>query len=60
MLTLLIAALGSVAIISAEHHRSTVNTIILVVAASAAVGSLAALAGLSGRFAVLRGDMRDW
>ncbi|HTQ68322.1 MAG TPA: hypothetical protein VMI13_06480 [Solirubrobacteraceae bacterium] len=60
LLTLFIAALGSVAIISAEHQRSTVNTLILIVAVAAAVGSLAALVGLSGWFGVLRGDVRDW
>jgi hypothetical protein len=56
LLTLLIAALGSVAVLSAEQHRSTLNTLILSVAALAAVGGGAALVGGSVWFGVVRKD----
>ncbi len=58
LLTLFIAALGSVAVIGSEHHRSTVNTAILVVAAVAAVGSLLALVLGPVTFSVLKKDVR--
>jgi hypothetical protein len=60
LLTLFIAALGSVAVIGAEHQRSTVNTVILVVAALAAAGSLLALLIGSVWFGVLRKDLAEW
>ncbi len=60
LLTLLIAALGSVAILSSEHHRSTLNTAILVVLAVAAAGSLLALVLGSTPIAVLRRDVHAW
>lgn len=56
LLTLLVAALGSVAVLSAEHHRSTLNTLILCIAAVAAVGSGLALVGGSVWFGVVRKD----
>ena len=57
LLTLLIAALGSVAVLSAEQHRSTLNALILGVAALAAVGSGGALVGGSVWFGVVRKDV---
>jgi hypothetical protein len=60
LLTLLTAALGSVAILSSEHHRSALNTAILLVLAVAAAGSLLALVLGSTWLAVARKDVRDW
>lgn len=56
LLTLLIAALGSVAVLSAKQYRSPLNTLILGVAAFAAVGSGSALVGGSVWFGVVRKD----
>ena len=56
LLTLLIAALGSVAVLNAEQPRSTLNTLILSVAALAAAGSSAALVGGSVWFDIVRKD----
>ena len=60
LLALFIAALGSVAITGAEQHRSPTNTLILVIAATAAVGSLLALVLGSIWFGVLEKDVREW
>jgi hypothetical protein len=58
--TLFIAALGSVALLGAEHSRSTINTVILAVAAGAAAGSLLALVIGPVAFSVFKRDVRRW
>jgi len=60
LLTLLIAALGSIAVLSAEKHRSPLNTAILIVAGAAAAGSTLALIFGSEPWRVIRRDVRSW
>jgi hypothetical protein len=60
LITLLLAALTIIAVVSPEHHRSTTNTVILAVAIMAVAGSTAALALGSVWLAVLRRDLREW
>jgi hypothetical protein len=60
LITLLIASLTVVAVVSPEHHRSTTNTAILVLAVVTAAGSLLALVLGSVAFGVARKDVRSW
>jgi hypothetical protein len=60
LLTLLIAALGSIAVLTAEKDRSPLNTAILIVAAAAAAGSMLALIFGSEPWRVVRRDVRSW
>jgi hypothetical protein len=61
LLTLLLAALTIVAVVSPEHHRSSTNTVILYVAIVAATGSVLALALGSVWFSVAKKDLeRLW
>lgn len=60
LITLLIASLTVVAVVSPEHHRSTTNTSILVFAVVTAAGSLLALVLGSVAFGVARKDIRSW
>jgi hypothetical protein len=60
LITLLIVSLTIVAVVSPEHHRSTTNTAILIVAYVAAAGSFLALVLGSVWFGVLRKDLLAW
>jgi hypothetical protein len=60
LITLLLAALTIIAVVSPEHHRSATNTVILAVAIVAAAGSIVSLTLGSVWFAVLRRDVQGW
>jgi hypothetical protein len=59
LLTLATAALGSVALLAAEHHRSGINTGIMIALALAALGSLLTLLLGSTPWEVFRKDLRE-
>ncbi len=60
LLTLLLAALTTVAVISPEKDRSTLNTAILYVAVVAAIGSVAFLLGSAMPLRVIARDITAW
>jgi len=60
LITLLLAALTIVAVVSPEHHRSTTNTLILDLAVVAAVGSVIFLVGSAVPVRVIARDIHEW
>ena len=60
LLTLLLAALTIIAVVSPEPHRSTGNTVILYVAVVAAIGSVAFLLGSAVPLRVITRDISKW
>jgi hypothetical protein len=60
LITLLLAALTIVAVVSPEHHRSTTNTFILDLAVVAAISSIVFLVGSAVPVRVVARDIGNW